>query len=150
LSARGAHRASAHPRAARRRFAPLLTLVVLTGCSTAALPRQDLREPEPQANYLALISNYLRTQLKDVTSYDSFELSNPRWVHAATGWSVMSCVRFNDRGHTRSYAMFIQQNAVADARYAVQTDSCSSMTYTPFDPNSGTIGRSPMGLSPLH
>jgi hypothetical protein len=64
-----------------------------------------------------------------------------RWVHALKGWSWLACVHFVDHGHLRTYALFIQNGAVADARYAVQSDACGAQTYTPFDIVSGTLGR---------
>jgi hypothetical protein len=33
-----------------------------------------------------------------------------------------------DHGHLRTYALFIQNGAVVDARYAVQSDSCGAQT----------------------
>jgi len=50
-------------------------------------------------------------------------------------------VHFQDRGHLRTYAIFIDGNAVVDARYAVQTDNCGSQTYTQFDLVSGVLGQ---------
>ena len=43
---------------------------------------------------------------------------------------LAACVHFVDHGHLRTYALFIQNNAVIDARYAVQVDSCGSQSYT--------------------
>ena len=44
-------------------------------------------------------------------------------------------------GHLRSYALFIQDSAIADGRYAVETDACESQTYTQFDVATGVLGR---------
>jgi hypothetical protein len=50
-------------------------------------------------------------------------------------------LHFLDRGHLRTYALFIQNDAVVDGRYAVQADSCGSQSYTPFDVVNGVLGR---------
>jgi hypothetical protein len=50
-------------------------------------------------------------------------------------------VRFDDHGHKRTYAIFIQDYAVSDAHYAVETDGCGAQSYTQFDLLSGVLGR---------
>jgi hypothetical protein len=50
-------------------------------------------------------------------------------------------VHFVDHGHLRTYALFLQNDAVIDARYAVQLDSCGLQSYTPFDVVTGVLGR---------
>ena len=57
------------------------------------------------------------------------------------GWNWLACVHFRDHGHRRIYALFIERDAVVDARYAVETDACESQAYTQFDIISGVIGR---------
>jgi hypothetical protein len=79
--------------------------------------------------------------MADRASFENFEISGLRWVHALKGWSWLACVHFVDRGHQRTYALFIQNDAVVDARYAVQADSCGSQSYTPFDIVSGVLGQ---------
>ena len=45
----------------------------------------------------------------------------------------MTCVRFEDNGRPRAYAVFIKDRKVIDSRYAVQTDACNTQTYLAFD-----------------
>ena len=49
------------------------------------------------------------------------------------GWVWMTCVRFEDKGHPRTYAFFIKDGTVIDSRYAVHTDACNTQTYGVFD-----------------
>jgi hypothetical protein len=59
------------------------------------------------------------------------------------GWSWITCVRFQDRGHSRTYALFLQSGKVIEGRYAVETDACGAQAYAPFALMTG-------GLQPLH
>ena len=97
---------------------------------------------------MSLSAKYLQSALKDVHTYDGFEISALRWVTTIKGWSWLACVRFHDHGHTRIYAIFIQDGAVSDARYAVETDSCEAQTYTQFDLVSGELGRPTAPVQP--
>lgn len=110
-----------------------LALAVLPGCSDVALPREDMPGAEANTSYNGLVANYLRVTFKDRASYNAFEMSGSRWVHSVKGWNWLVCVRFQDHGHHRTYALFIKDNAVVDGRYAVQTDGCDAETYSPFD-----------------
>lgn len=115
-------------------------LVMMPGCSQIALP--DSAQPTgPQPPYVSLAAKYLQATLRDVRAYDGFEISPLRWVSTLKGWSWLSCVRFHDHGHTRIYAIFIQDDAVSDARYAVETDTCEAQSYTQFDLISGVLGQ---------
>ena len=68
-------------------------------------------------------------------------------VHSLKGWAWMTCVRFEDNGHPRTYAVFIQDGKVIDSRYAVQIDACNTETYAAFD----AMGPSRAGvLGPLY
>ena len=59
----------------------------------------------------------------------------------------MTCVRFEDKGHPRTYAFFIKDGRVIDSRDAVQTDACNTQTYAVFD----AMGPTRAGiLGPLH
>ncbi len=95
----------------------------------------------PEPPYVSLVANYLQSAFKDRASYDGFEISGLRWIHTIQGWSWLASVHFADHGHRRSYSIFIQGDAVVDARYAVETDACESQTYTQFDVTSGVLGR---------
>jgi hypothetical protein len=112
--------------------------LILPGCAQLAQPSEV--PPSVQPPYTLLTSQYLGSVMA-VASYGDFEISGLRWVHSFKGWSWFACVHFNDRGHVRTYAIFIQNDAVVDGRYAVQTDACGSQTYTPFDVVTGTLGR---------
>jgi hypothetical protein len=123
-----------------RRAALAAMLAALPGCSEIALSNGAI-PPGMQPPYVSLATKYLQSTLKDVRSFDGFEISPPRWVNTVKGWNWLTCVRFRDHGHTRIYAIFIQENVVSDARYAVGTDACEAQTYTQFDLVSGELGR---------
>ncbi len=114
-----------------RRAALVASLIVLSGCSELALPSEAAPPPAPPPAYVSLAAKYLSLALKDRAAYADFEISGLRWTDSIKGWTWLACVHFQDRGHLRSYAIFIQDNAVVDARYAVETDACETQTYTP-------------------
>jgi hypothetical protein len=114
-------------------------LIALPGCSEIALSNNAM-PPGAEPAYVSLAAKYLQSVLSDVRSYDGFEISGLRWVNTVKGWSWLACVRFHDHGHLRIYAIFIQNDAVNDARYAVETDTCEVQTYTQFDLISGELG----------
>jgi len=132
---------------ALRRGTLALALVILGGCSNLARP-SEAAPPATPPPYVSLAANYLRAVLKDRAAYEDFRISPPRWVNSIKGWSWLTCVHFQDRGHLRTYAIFIDSNAVVDARYAVQTDNCGSQTYTQFDLVSGVLGQPTAPVQP--
>ena len=115
-----------------------LLALILPGCAQLAQPSEVPPSVEPP--YASLTSQYLASVMADRASYGDFEISGLRWIHSLKGWSWLACVHFTDRGHVRTYAIFIQNDAVIDGRYAVQTDACGSQTYTPFDVVTGRLG----------
>ena len=125
-----------------RRTALAFTLALLPACSELAQP-SEASAPTPPAPpaYVAIAAKYLLGVFKDRTSYAGFAISGLRWVDSMSGWAWLACIRFQDHGHPRSYAIFIQNNAVVDARYAVETDACGAQTYTQFDLVTGELGR---------
>jgi hypothetical protein len=144
--------------AARTALLPLATIVLravlattlatvlataLAACSGLASSNEAAPEPL-QADYQELIANYLKSAFKNRAAYDSYEISDPRWTHSNQGWSWLTCVRFQDRGRTRSYTLFLQSGKIVDGRYAVETDGCDAQAYSPFAPMNG------VGLEPLH
>jgi hypothetical protein len=144
LTSRGRQHGGANRRAMA--CAPLLlSVAILSGCSSLALPKQAMPTSEP--SYVSLTASYLKTTLKNYSSYDAFEISGLRWVDAMVGWSWLVCVRFRDRGHERSYALFIQGDAVVAGRYAVQADACGAQAYMPFDLMAGGKTQ-PGGIEP--
>jgi hypothetical protein len=120
-----------------------LALMLLTspGRTQIAQPSEAATPPPEQPAYAALAAKYFSETMADRLAFENFEISELRWVHGFKGWSWLACVHFVDRGHPRTYALFIQNDAVIDARYAVQTDSCGSQSYTPFDVVTGVLGR---------
>jgi hypothetical protein len=73
----------------------------------------------PDQSYRGVVAAHLKQVLKNYSAYDSFEISDPRWVHSIKGWTWITCVRFRDQDRVRSYAL--------------QTDSCDLQTYYPFE-----------------
>jgi hypothetical protein len=130
-----------------RRAALALAFVTLPGCSELAQP-SGIMPSGPEPPYVSLIAKHLQSILADRASYDGFEISGLRWVHSIKGWNWLACVHFQDHGHRRTYALFLQGDAVVDARYAVATDACESQTYTPFDVTAGVIGRPTTAVQP--
>lgn len=132
--------------------AALVLPLALLGCSSVALPQTEVPTTGPdEAAFHKIVGDYLKDSFKEISTYDSFEISDARWVHSVKGWSWLSCVRFRDRAHIRTYAVFIQADKVVESRYAVTTDNCGKQTYVPFDAISNTE-RSPnsIELDPLH
>jgi hypothetical protein len=129
------------------RVALALTLVGLPACSELA-QSGEATPPTTQPPFVSLAAEYLQSVLKDRAAYDDFEISGLRWVHSITGWNWLACVHFHDHGHLRSYALFIQDNAVTNSRYAVETDACEAQTYTPFDLVTGVLGRPTAPVQP--
>jgi hypothetical protein len=123
-----------------RRATLVLLLLTLPCCSELAQPSEAL-PPETHPPYASLAAKHLQSVLKDRASYDQFEISGLRWVHSVKGWDWLACVHFHDREHLRTYAIFIQDDAVVDGRYAVETDACEAQAFTPFDIVSGVLGR---------
>jgi len=62
-----------------------------------------------------------------IRKFRDFRIAVGAWAQRL---ELAACVHFVDHGHLRTYALFIQNNAVIDARYAVQVDSCGSQSYT--------------------
>jgi hypothetical protein len=132
------------------RFAPgyavwrtLLALILLasSGCTQLAQPSEAATAPAEQPAYAAMAAKYFASTMADRASFENFEISGLRWVHGLKGWSWLACVHFLDRGHLRTYALFLQTDSVVDARYAVQSDACGSQSYTPFDVVTGVLGQ---------
>jgi hypothetical protein len=129
----------------------LLAAAVLPGCSGLASTSEEppLTGPDPASN--KVVANYLNATFKDRTLYNAFEISDFRWVQTIKGWNWLTCIRFQDHGHPRIYAIFIKGSAIVDSRYAVQTDGCDTPNYTSFDlMAAATSVASPGALEPLH
>ena len=123
------------------------TLAVLPACSELARP-SEAAAPAVPPPYVSLAANYLLAALKDRAAYEDFRISPLRWVDSLKGWAWLACVHFADHGRLRSYALFFQDNAVVDARYAVETDRCDTQSYTPFDLITGVLGQPTAPVQP--
>jgi hypothetical protein len=114
--------------------------------SGASFSSGDSSGPDP--SYRDIVANHLKTAFKNYSShyssYEASEISAPRRVHSLQGWSWISCVRFQDRGRRRTYAVFFEGGKVTEARFAVQTDDCGTQAYALFEQMRG------QGLPPLH
>jgi len=131
--------------------ATLLLPLALLGCSSVALPQAEVPTSGPDtAAFHKIIADYLKETFKEIGTYDDFEISDARWMHTVKGWTWLHCIRFQDRAHTRTYAVFIQADKVVDSRYAVTTDGCGEQTYVPFDAMPTTAPSSGIELNPLH
>ena len=128
-----------------------LTLLMLLGglpaCSSLGVSRQAFpggaqsAENTPpgtlEPSYLNWIAARLKAFKKPPT--DGLELSQPRWLLSNNGWSWVTCVRFQDQGHRRSYVIYFDAKQIVDNHYAVMSDGCDSQTYTPFDLNTAKL-----------
>lgn len=123
----------------------LLMAATVTGCDQLTSTNGGMPEAGPDPSYRDVIASYLKDNFKDYTSYEAFEISAPRWVYAFQGWNWLTCVRFSDHGHSRTYALFLDGNTITSSRYAVQTDQCDMQAYTGF----GQMGVG-SALPPLH
>jgi hypothetical protein len=117
----------------------LLAITFLPACSNIALPQEDAPATGADPAYTKLVAGHIRATFKAYAAYEAYEISGQRWVHAIRGWSWLACVRFQDHGRPRIYAVFINNGAVVDSRYAVRTDDCDLQPYAPFDPSSGAL-----------
>jgi hypothetical protein len=131
--------------------AVFLATFLLAGCSGLAATNEEIQTIGPDPTYSKLVATHLNGIFKDRSAYDAFEISDYRWVHTTKGWNWLTCVRFQDHGHTRVYAVFLKETAVVDSRYAVLTDGCAAPAYVPFDLMMGTGSTTgPGALAPLH
>ncbi|HEX4407638.1 MAG TPA: hypothetical protein VH206_02585 [Xanthobacteraceae bacterium] len=138
---------TSHPPPKWTGFMAVLWLLVLAGCSELAAPAGIL-QPGVEPPYVSLAAKHLQSVLKDQASYDSFEIAAPRWVHSIGGWSFLTCVHFRDHGRLKSYALFLQNDTVIDARFAVETDACEAQSFVPFDLVTGTLGHTTAPTQP--
>jgi hypothetical protein len=112
----------------------LLALFLLSGCSELALTNEEMPTAGADPSYSNVVAYYLKNVFKDQQAYyDAFEISAFRWVHSVKGWGWLTCVRFQDRGHQRIYAVLMRDGKVLDGHYAVQTDACDAQTYVMFE-----------------
>ena len=108
-----------------------LLLCLIAGCSDLVISGAALPPSELNPTYRKTVENYVRSTFKNYASLNNLEISDPRWVHSITGWTWMTCVRFQEGGHQRVYSLFL--NDLKYSRYAVQTDACNAQSYVPLD-----------------
>lgn len=113
--------------------------MLLAQCS--AVPADSVAAPALPPDYGLLAAKTVKG-LASSTRY-GFEISPPRWVHGDSGWNWLVCLRYQDRGRARYYAIFFQDENVTESRYDVLTDRCGAQQYVPFDPATGTVDPSP-------
>lgn len=123
------------------RTAALLAASILLAQCSAVLP-EDPTQPAAPANYGTIVSAAVKS-FKGFADYSNFGISGLRWVHAASGWSWLTCLRYVDHGQQRFYAFFINGNTLVNARYDVRTDQCAAQHYVPFDAVTGAVGSPP-------
>jgi len=116
-----------------------LALAVLAGCSSLAGPQDGAATAPLNSDYRRMIATHLKSIFTKSPLTGPAEISEPRWVLANKGWSWQVCVRFQDRGHQRTYTLFFQGSEFVDERYAVLTDACDAQTYSEFDLGPGSI-----------
>jgi hypothetical protein len=131
--------AAASTAATLRLPAILLALAVLAGCSDMALPKDNPAPAAPDPSYGKIVADRLKSTFKALPPTAAVEISQPRRTHTVTGSNWVTCVHFQDQGRRRTYALFLNGSAIVDARYAVQTDGCDSVSYSALDLASGAV-----------
>ena len=119
------------------RAAALLSLTLTAACGSLATEGVQTTTLNP--DYRATIAKRLHATFNKTPLSGPIEISDPRWVQANKGWGWMVCIRFQDRGHQRTYVMILDHNEFLDERYAVQTDACGAQTYSGLDVGSGSM-----------
>lgn len=132
LTKRG-RRSGVFLRRAARRGALLLALAGLPACGHIGAPTEDIPTSSLDPSYRKSVIDHLKTAFKNLSSYEGVEISEPHWLQTNKAWSWLVCVRFQDRGHGRTYALFFDGREIIDERYAVQTDGCNAQAYSPLD-----------------
>jgi hypothetical protein len=131
--------------------AAFFALLLVSGCTELAMETEFRPVEGPDPSYHQLVADQMKKAFKDYPSYTAFEVSEARWVHTTKGWGWLSCVRFQDQGHQRSYAIMIKDKAVIDSHFAVVTDSCDAVAYAPLEIPTGSVPLAGIGrLSPLY
>jgi hypothetical protein len=130
----------------------LLLSAAVSGSAGFAANNTEVPVTGPDPSYRKVVATHLKQVLKNPLAYDSFEISDPRWVNSIKGWTWLICVRFREpakpeaeqiglenypnyrsQDRTHSYALFLDGDKIVDDRIPVQTDSCYLQTYYPFE-----------------
>ena len=67
---------------------------VLADCSGLATNNGEVPATGLDLSYREVIASHLKKTFKNYSTYDLFEISDPRWVHSMKGWNWLTCVRF--------------------------------------------------------
>jgi hypothetical protein len=94
----------------------------LSRCAGLAASNAEMPVTGPDPSYRTVVMTHLKQVLKNYSVYNTFEISDPRWVHSIKGWTWLTCVRFRDQDREYSYALFLDGNRIVDDRFAVQID----------------------------
>ncbi len=65
------------------------------------------------------------------SAFRKVEISGVRRVLHVTGWAWLTCIRVHPQSGERTYAIFIADGQVVDARGGVVSDQCDRQTYQP-------------------
>ena len=131
-------------------WAAFVLPLFLSACSSLSLPQEETPATGPDPTYNQLVADGIKGTFKEYASYDGYEISDYRWVHSTKGWLWLTCVRYQDKGRRRTYALFIKQKEIVDNRFAVAADGCEAQTYTPFVLMGGKSSASGSSLDPLY
>ncbi len=118
----------------------LLPAAALSGCAGLATGNTEMPLRSPDLTYREVASARLKSVLKNYDTYDTFEISDPRWVHSIK--AGIGLPAFASAIRTACAAMPYSSTGTRP-RFAVQTDNCDLQTYYP-------LGQMPTGLNPLH
>lgn len=113
------------------------------------MPGEEMPAGGPGESFNTVVADHIKT-FHDYATYDSFEISDLRWVHTVKGWNWLTCVRFQDKGHPRTYALFIKDGKVVEGRFAVEIDACGLRNYSPFPLLGGAQKPAASTLEPVH
>jgi hypothetical protein len=116
----------------------IAAFVGTAGCSNIALPKEDMQATSADPGYGKVVGDQIKKSFKTLQQSNTFEISSPRWMHTFLGWNWTVCVRFQENNVLRTYAVLIKDNTVVTSRYAVETDTCDSQTYSPFNLDTGS------------
>lgn len=117
---------------AAQRIALLLALTLTAACGSLAGPTDGAATSTLSPDYRTKVAKHLKVVFKG-TIEGGVQISDPRWTQSNKGVGWMVCVRFQDRGHQRTYVFVFNGDDFIDERYAVVTDNCGTEGYSALD-----------------
>ena len=125
------------------------------GCTSTVPPLNDGSPQGPAPNYRTIIAKSLTAK----TELDSSNLSSPNYFRdrggifladknldhveisdtirmvqtSLYGWAWETCIRLNVNNSPATYAVFISEGVVVDARTAIPPDNCGDGNYAPLE-----------------